>query len=243
MEPSNTADSAGQAWAGRSLHGPDFGNDDGSADPQLLAALEDVSAETEWMAALSAARLIVPIVAAPGEVDDSGDHPVEKSTEMAVVTLTAPDGKRALPVFTGVEALQRWDPSARPSPVRSSLAAQAAISEQCDVMVLDLSSPQSVVLRSSMVWALAQQHTWLPAHADDFVRKSVSRAAAEEPDIVETRCEAGDVAGVLKVVLCLRDGLTSEQVQSVATRVGERIATDGEARARIDAIAFSIRGA
>ena len=33
---------------------------------------------------------------------------------MAAVTLVAPDGQRALPVFTGTEALAAWDPAARP---------------------------------------------------------------------------------------------------------------------------------
>jgi hypothetical protein len=32
-------------------------------------------------------------------------------------------------------------------------------------------------------------------------------------------------------------------VQSLATRIGERIAMDGEARARIDALSFTIRQA
>jgi hypothetical protein len=44
-------------------------------------------------------------------------------------------------------------------------------------------------------------------------------------------------------VLTLRAGLAAEEVQALATRVGERIATDGESRARIDALAFAIRQA
>ena len=57
--------------------------------------------------------------------------------------------------------------------------------------------------------------------------------------------EAGQPAGagVLRVVLTLRAGLAAEEVQALATRVGERIATDGESRARIDALAFAIRQA
>ena len=50
-------------------------------------------------------------------------------------------------------------------------------------------------------------------------------------------------AGILRVVLRLRPGLDSAQVQALATRVGEQIATDGEARARIDGLAFTIRQA
>jgi hypothetical protein len=47
--------------------------------------------------------------------------------------------------------------------------------------------------------------------------------------------------GVLGVELELVNGLTAEQVQEVATAVGEQLATDGEIRARIDGLAFSIR--
>lgn len=243
MDRSNAADSAGQAWSGRTLHGTGFDDDSGAADAALGAALADRSDEKGWMAALAQARLIVPIVAALGEADESNGLTVEKSTDMAVVTLTAPDGQRALPVFTGVQALQRWDGTARPSPVTSAVAARAAISEQCDVMVLDLGSPDSVVVRSSMVWALAQAQQWLPAHEDPMVRTAIERATAEEDYVHEVGCEPGESAGTLRVVLYLREGLDADRVRQLATRVGERVATDGEVRARIDGLAFAIRPA
>ena len=46
--------------------------------------------------------------------------------------------------------------------------------------------------------------------------------------------------GVLRVTLRLVPGLDTATVQAVATAVGERLATDGEIRARIDGLAFSI---
>ena len=196
------------------------------------------------MRAVAGARLLVPVVAAPPEVDDSGDLLVEKSTDMAVVTLTSPDGQRALPVFSGLAALSAWDVSARPSPVSSSRAAQAAVFERCDVMVLDLGSSHQRELRPSMVWALAQQRAWLPAHTDPFVAQALSRATVDEADIIGCVGEEDPAgAGILRVVLSVRPGLDPAQVQALATRVGEQIATDGEARARIDGLAFTIRQA
>jgi hypothetical protein len=197
------------------------------------------------MRAVAAARLLVPIMAAPTEVDDYGELMVERSTNMAVVTLTSPDGQRALPVFSSLAALSAWDASARPTPVTSSRAAQAAVSEHCDVMLIDLGSRHQRVLRPSMVWALAQQRDWLPAHTDPFVAQALSRATAHETDVIDCVGEEGDPAGagVLRVVLTLRPGLDSDQVQALATRVGEQIATDGEARARIDSLGFTIRQA
>jgi hypothetical protein len=238
-------DSGGLPWSGRELSGTGFDDDRGEADPRLLAAVEDPARESELVSAVAAARLLVPIVAAPGEVDTSGELAVEKTTDMAVVTLTSPEGQRALPVFSSIAALARWDATARPVPVTSARAAQAAVSERCDVMLLDLGGEHAQVLRPSMVWALAQERPWLPAHEDPFVAAALARAVEPEPAVVTCTGEAGQPvgSGVLRVVLTLRAGLAAEEVQALATRVGERIATDGESRARIDALAFAIRQA
>jgi hypothetical protein len=236
-------------WTGRELRGTGFADDLGEADIDLIAALDDPQDETGLMDAVAQARLLVPIVAAPTEVDDSGELRAElfalnSATDMAVVTLTSPDGQRALPVFSSLAALSAWDAAARPSPVTSARAAQAAVSERCDVMLLDLGSGHEYVLRPSMVWALAQHRQWLPAHTDPFVAQALSRATAEEADVIDCVGEGDPAgAGILRVVLRLRPGLDSAQVQALATRVGEQIATDGEARARIDGLAFTIRQA
>lgn len=232
-------DSAGQTFSGRSLSGTGFDNDDGAIDAGLAAALEHPGDESALMAALAKARLLVPIVATLAEADDSGELVAEKSTDMAVVTLTAPSGERALPVFTDTAALAAWDAGARPSPVRADLAAQAAIAEQCDVLLLDAGT-RSLVLRPSMLWALAQRQEWQPPHLDPHVREGISRAARDEPDVAEVRCEEGSAPGELRVVLAVLPGLTQQELQALAQRVGEQIATDGETRARIDGLAFSI---
>jgi hypothetical protein len=214
----------------------------GAADPKLLAALDNPQAESGLMLAVSEARLLIPIVPVPAAVDDSDEQTVKRSTDMAVVTLTSADGLRALPVFSSVAALSAWDSTARPSPVSSARAAQAAVSERCDVMLLDAGSAHEYVLRPSMVWALAQQRDWLPAHADPFVAQSLSRATANEDDVIECIGEADPAgSGILRITLALRAGMDSAGVQALATRIGEQIATDGEVRARIDGLAFTIR--
>ena len=178
----------------------------------------------------------------PVDVDDTTELAVEKQTDMAAVTLVAPDGTRALPVFTSVESLAAWDPDARPVPVTASRAAQAAVSERCDVMVIDVAGPHTVALRPTMVWALAQQRPWLPAHEDAVVDRAVAAAVRAQEAVAAYHLEPGAAGeGVLRVVLDLRPGLTAEQVQELATAVGEQLATDGEVRARIDGLAFTIR--
>lgn len=235
-------DSAQVPWAGRDLSPSGFEDDTGVADPALLAALATPGDDVALMAAVESARFVVPIVAEPTDVDTSGGA-VETQVDMAAVTLVAPDGQRALPVFTGTAALAAWDPSARPVPVTPARAGQAAVSEGCEVIVVDVAGAAPRVLRPSMVWALAQQRPWEPPHTDPFVERSVAAAVRPEDDVTASAVEEGSPRGegVLGVVLDLRPGLAPEQVRAVATRVGERLAADGELRARIDGLAFRIR--
>lgn len=234
-------DSAGIPFDGRELTGTGFDGDTGEADAALVRALAEPLDEVALMTAVAAARLLVPIVAEPVSVDTSGEHTVEKQTDMAAVTLVAPDGTRALPVFSSMAAIAAWDAGARPVPVTAARAAQAAVSERCDVMVVDLAGPLTVALRPSMVWALAQQRDWLPAHEDETVRRAVATAVREQEAVLAHETGPGAPGeGVLRVTLHLAPGLDADTVQAVATAVGERLATDGEIRARIDGLAFSI---
>jgi hypothetical protein len=224
------------------ITGTGFDDDAGAADPALVEALADPTDERALVAAVARSRLLVPVVAEPTEVDESGDLAVEKQTDMAAVTLIAPDGVRALPVFSSLGSLLSWDPAARPVPVTAARAAQAAVSERCDVVVVDVAGPAAVALRPSMVWALAQQRDWLPAHEDEVVARAVAVAVRGHDEVVAHELGAGEPGqGVLRVVLQLRPGLTADQIQAVATAVGEQLATDGEIRARIDGLAFAIR--
>ena len=245
------SDSVGQAWEGKTIPTHGFANDRGEADPGLVDALLGCAdeptpeAESELMTRVAAARWLVPVVAVPTDVDERGGHVTDTRSDMAAVTLTAPDGRRALPMFSSLASLAAWDPAARPVPVLAAAAAQAAITESCDVLVVDVSSPHATVLRSSMLWALAQERAWVPAHHDDHVAGAVRMAVAQEPLVRGHRVEAGDPAGagVLRVVLRLPPGLDQAAVTEVATRIGERIATDGETRARIDSLTFALEAA
>jgi hypothetical protein len=245
------SDSAGQAWEDKTIPSPVFSGDTGEADPDLLAALDSVraaptpAAESALLERVAGARWLVPVVAVASEVDASAGHAADTRSDMAAVTLTAPDGARALPVFSSVSSLAEWDPDARPVPVPASSAARSAITEECQVLVVDVASAHATVLRPSMLWALAQERGWLPSHADPHVAAAVERAVATEPDVASHRLEAGEPAGagVLRVVLALRAGLDADAVGALATRIGERIATDGETRARIDALTFALETA
>ncbi|MDN5789997.1 MAG: SseB family protein [Micrococcales bacterium] len=245
------ADSAGQAWAGKSIPSHGFAGDTGEADAVLEETLvtnhERPSAESEvaLLSRVAAVRWLVPVVALATEVEQSGDHAVDTRSDMAAVILTTPDGTRALPMFTSLAELARWDASARPVPVGASAAARAAIGEECQTLLVDVASEHATVLRPSMVWALAQGRPWQPAHLDPQVARAVTEAVAHEEAVVGHEVTEGLPlgAGVLRVVLRLTPGLERDDVAAVATRIGERIAADGETRARIDALTFALEAA
>jgi hypothetical protein len=135
----------------RRIPDPGFAGDDGSASPRLATALARWAAErvdrTEVIAALQAARLLVPVVAVLGEVDhDEAGLAHDKTSDMATVLLRGADGRLALLAFTGVEALAAWDAAARPVPVEARLAAQAALQDGAAALVIDVAGPVRFVV-------------------------------------------------------------------------------------------------
>lgn len=145
---------------GRRLLGPGFPGDTGEPDARLTAALSAYAADrsryADALAALQDARLLVPVVAILGETEvDEAGLARDKTSDMAAVLLRGADGRTALLAFTGVAALQAWDPDARPVPVASRLAAQAALQDGAAAMVVDLVGPVRLVVEGEDLRALA----------------------------------------------------------------------------------------
>jgi hypothetical protein len=132
----------------RVIPDPGFSSDDGSVAPAVAAALQEVAAGAPLenaVAALCDARVLVPVVAMAGEVEhDESGLARDKTADMAAVLLTGRDGRRALLAFTGMATLQAWDADARPVPVATRQAAQAALAEGADALVVDLAGPVQV---------------------------------------------------------------------------------------------------
>ena len=130
----------------RTIPDPGFPGDDGTADPALTAALAAyASGDGGYAAALAAlvdSRVVVPVVAIAGEVEvDEAGLAHDKTSDMAAVLLTRPDGRRGLLAFSGTATLTAWDPDARPVPVTARTAARAALQEGADALVVDLAGP------------------------------------------------------------------------------------------------------
>jgi len=149
----------------RSIPDPGFAGDDGSAAPEVAAALAAYAAapdtrHSETLAVLQHARLLVPVVAVLGEVEhDEQGLAHDKTSDMATVLMRGRDGRTALLAFSGSETLTRWDPAARPVPVGAQQAAQAARQDGAEALVLDVAGPVMFVVEGEDLTALAEGWT------------------------------------------------------------------------------------
>lgn len=205
-----------------------FSSDDGSADPAVARAVSDRDLPAV-VAALPGTRLLVAVVV-NGPGGDSGDP--------ALITLTAPDGRRAMPAFTSTAALADWDADARPVPVDARRAALSAVDEGCELVVLDPGTA-SVLLPRPAVWALAQGVAWVPSPQRDDVAAAVRRAVAHVPEVTDVRHEPGRRAE-LAVVLAVRPGLGAVALDDVTRRVGEALAVEQAVADHVDSVELRV---
>lgn len=147
-------------FAGARLLESSFPNDDGSQFPEVAAGLsayaQDPRAYAAALATVQSSRLMVPVVAVLGEVeyDDNGlAH--DKSSDMAAVLMQGADGRMALLAFTGTDQLNAWNAEARPVAVPAPAAAQSAIQEKAQALVIDIAGPVTFVVQGDDLLGLA----------------------------------------------------------------------------------------
>jgi hypothetical protein len=152
--------------------GQQFRNDRGDADPRLAALLAAYQAgqesEQAVLTALSAARLLVTVVA--------------QKEGMVLPKLIGNDGRGAVLAFTCTQALARWRPDARPVPAEAERVWQAAVADGCAVVV-DVAGPVPVAVEGARLEALANQQPVPPAHQDPDIRAAIEQAMAHETAI------------------------------------------------------------
>jgi hypothetical protein len=186
----------------KNIPDPGFSDDDGSAAPALAAALADFArdrgtpraagAERAVVEALHTSRLLVPVVAVLGEAETGPDGlRREKSSDMAVPTIQAPDGRRALPAFTSTASLARWRPDARPVAVPLAQALRALAHEDADTLLIDLAGPVPYELTGPVLRAAALGPGRADPLDDPAVREALRAAVAAEPGIERAQLTAG----------------------------------------------------
>jgi hypothetical protein len=268
----NVADSAGRAWQGRDLSGEGnplhaFDKDDGAVPAAYASALSDLvngaADETAVVRALAEVRVFVPVIAQLGGQDPvAGDVPAadprqheehrHHEGDMALVTIKAPDGRVALPVFTSTARLERWHSGARPVAVFAPRAALAAVAENAELMVVDPGAEVTFVVRRPALWALAQQRDWTPSYADPELARLVGEAISEEGAVrgvelgpgpgVSSRTADGRVVGgggagpELRLTLVLETGLSKEDVRSTTAAFQDRLQNLQEFVERVDSL-------
>ncbi|WP_270352476.1 SseB family protein [Microbacterium testaceum] len=244
------ADSAGVPWEGRRFETNPHSGDDGSADPVLLAALVSFRAgESDARGVVDAyrdARLLIPLVAEKGD-HGIGAHglEVDKTQELSIVTVAAPDGRKVLPVFTSVTAMQAWDATARPVPADGRRTALAAASEDTELIVIDPASETEFVLRRPAVWAIAQGEPWEPAHTSPTIFTGLQQSISGELAVLDLAVEPGDPTGRLRgpelvVHLQLMSGLEQEELDAVLARIARRWAADDRIAVLVDSLTVKL---
>ncbi|NLU66252.1 SseB family protein [Streptomyces sp. HNM0574] len=224
---------------------PDSGysTDDGSADPALAEALaawhaspDAPDAGRRVLAALTGTRLLVPVVAVLGE-SETGEDGLrrEKSSDMAVPTLTAPGGRRALPAFTSTEALARWRADARPVAVPVHQALQALAHEGADTLVLDLAGPVTYQVTGAALYALADGRTGTAPLAQPAVAEALRTVLAAEPEVLGAHLVPGDgdSDGTLALSLAPAEGSAEEAARAAAQRIAGALAADETLRTHL----------
>jgi SseB protein N-terminal domain len=180
--------------------GQQFRGDRGAADPLLTAALAAYQvgqgSEQAALTALAEARLLVPVIAVLGHRAATDGAPTggaatdgaptatqgDKDSEMVLPTLIGRDGRPAVLAFTGLDALARWRPDARPMPVEADRVWRAAVADGCAV-VIDVAGPVPLAVEGARLAALAAGQPVPPPYDDPDVHAEVQAAIAAEPVI------------------------------------------------------------
>ena len=127
-----------------------FSHDLGEADPMLEVALSNGEIGP-LLTVLSSSRIFIALVAEIAGQPSAGD----KSSDMSVACLSSTDGRLGLLGFTGLASLAEWNPGARPVPISAPDAAEAALDENAQALILDLAGPRATTLTLPDVVALS----------------------------------------------------------------------------------------
>lgn len=143
----------------RRLLRPAFQGDTGEADVQLLASIAGLDDTPESrrhaLRTLATARVFVPVSAQVITTETDRSTMDDKHAQMALVSITGRDGRRAVPAFTSAAALLAWQPDLRPVPVEGARAARTAVDDGAAAMLVDPGQPTQLVVTGSELVQLA----------------------------------------------------------------------------------------
>lgn len=161
-------------------------DDDGTADPRLVAALAGGS-RAEVLAALADARVFAAISAtSTAEHTTEAGLRAESTAEMAVLMLEA-GGSRALPVFLAVGDVRRWRLEARPVRLTGPQACQAARDDGAEAVVLD---PDAAAFALTAAELATLADGWVPVEGTGLATRRTDAALTAPGDVPPELVEA-----------------------------------------------------
>ena len=122
-----------------------FAGDRGEPDAvvrALIAAASDVTGYARAVAALCGSRLLLPIAEDP-------------EAHLSAVMVQSGSGESGLPVFTGLDSLRAWNPTARPVPCTLDDVAATAVETGCTAILIDVAGPIGLVIDAGLIAELA----------------------------------------------------------------------------------------
>jgi hypothetical protein len=154
-------------------------NDKGAADPHVVDAIAagDIPRIVQT---LQDSRLLIPL--AESELDASTGI---KSSDMAIVCMTANDGRIGLLAFTSITSLTEWNPQARPVPITGKDAAIAALDEGASAILIDIAgaNPMTITLPDLVrLTGLDQRHRVVSPLTDLCASLGVNQPVIDIPD-------------------------------------------------------------
>ena len=250
INPNRLSDSAGLPWEGRELEENRFAGDDGSAPEEFVTAISGFRSgdlgQANVVDALRVSRLLVPLLAQLGESEIGANGlKMDKSAELSIVTVKAPDDQDALVVFSSVAAMQRWNPSARPVPTDAIRVCLAAASQLSTRVVIDPGSETEFVIRRPAIARIAQSLAWQPAALNPAVRGVIDQSVANESQVVDFELRSADpeakLAGAeLEVALKLVNGVSPADVRELLERVSKYWAESEEFALAVDSVTIKL---
>lgn len=262
-----STDTGGQPWEGRNLgegtsHTHAYPSDDGLTPADLDAALgrfaRGEAPEEVVVDALANVRLFAPVVAELSQSHVTEEGLVsDKESDMALVSIQAPDGRKALPVFSNVEDLTSWHDQARPVAADSRKMALSAVEDENQLLVLNPGSALTFVVRRPALWAIAKGTRWRPAYSDPEVLEALQECGEPDPSVMSVSMAPGRGVGCrdaeghllpgggpgpeLSVELTIRPGLDQRELDTAVEEFQKRFSAHQTLADRVDSADIRLR--
>jgi len=115
----------------------------------------------------------------------------DENVEMMQALFSSNDGKVAMPVFTSLDELAKWNKDARPIPLVAHDFAQQTIDQELDALILDIASDHRFVIQGYMLSCLAKNHEWNYPYQDKEVKETIEKICLKIKNVSKVEITKG----------------------------------------------------